>query len=220
MSHLFSIFLYYLKFYNKHVYCIIRQNTVFRLKEKSATRSGTPFMGRLGQVPWKHRVERGINWPIIAASMCPGSGDFFVTPNSISRSELFIRIISFLMSWSFHSLPVCLDDIISEIYVTWLLFLDAISSCVPYISVCLNDIWRSCHLSRFNCFHYSFPGKFPDISAQIWSWFQQRGWEMTQAYEFQVQAQIFHFSAVWPWVTRIALGLTFKVCIKRGEEGS
>lgn len=30
------------------------------------------------------------------------------------------------MSWNFHKLLVCLDDIISEIYVKWLFFLDVI----------------------------------------------------------------------------------------------
>ena len=31
------------------------------------------------------------------------------------------------MSWNFRWLLVCLDDIISEIYVKWLLFLDVIN---------------------------------------------------------------------------------------------
>lgn len=81
-------------------------------------------------------------------------------------------------------------------------------------SLCWKHIWRSCHLSRFNCFPLSFPGKFPDITGQIW--FLKRPTKKT----LSDGAKSSHYLAVWPYLSHLLLHLHFWSYIKleRGEQ--
>lgn len=102
--------LYYLKFYNKHVYFIMRKKTIFRLKEKSSTQfgilngqTGTGYRGNTGlRVALTGRYLQDLCAPGQVTSLVGLQIYDLKTPNSISRSKLFIRIISFMMSWNFH----------------------------------------------------------------------------------------------------------------------